>query len=265
MKINQVITASDLTKHYIQLLPMVDRLWSQMGLKCYFILVAPEIPENLKVYQDRIILFRPLPGVHTSYIAQVIRILYPCLLPGSTLTTDIDIFPISHKYYVQSIGKIPEDHFVTYTDRYISQKMLAICYNVAHQNTWQEIFRINSIEDIIQKLVSWYNVNYNGTKNCPGWFTDQQKLYEHVINWSGYPARVTILNDLAIGFSRLDKRKSKYICTHMDEILENIRLGRYTDFHCIKPYYKYQDTVDQIFRTINNFIRQSYVSYDINL
>ena len=77
MKIDLVLTACNINDHYLSLYPYIVRVWKEkFGLDCHLILIANQIPNNLKVYAKNITLFDPIPGINPVFVAQVIRILY---------------------------------------------------------------------------------------------------------------------------------------------------------------------------------------------
>lgn len=237
MKIDFVLTAGNFNHHYMQLFPLIHKVWKEnFNLDCYLILVSTEIPDYLESLSKYIILFEPLENIHTVYIAQVIRILYPALFPDKTiLITDLDILPGKKDYFLKPIEFLHSDTFVTYTDRYVHQEMCAICYNVAKGKIFGKMFDINTLEDIKNKLIEWYDKGYFGRKNCPGWYTDQKKLFEYFNKYDGLKI---ILEDNKIGFKRSHNRNhdKRRILNDFDDFLENIKT--YSDIHCLKPYSK---------------------------
>ena len=251
MKIDIVLTACNMSNHYLSLFPLVIKVWKKkFNIDCYLILVADNIPTNLQQYQQQIILFKPIENIHTAFIAQVIRILYPALFENkNVMITDVDIFPISYDYFIKSIQNLADDMFITYRDKYLKQNMLAICYNVANSSTWKEIFQINNIQDIHQTIKLWYQPEYNGVKNCIGWFTDQKKLFEYVMKWNNLN-RLIIFKDHEINFRRLDKKDRSYILKQITQVKKDISSGVYTDFHCIKPYVEYGNIIHSIVDSI---------------
>ena len=255
MKIDFVLTACNLNNHYLSLYPYVVRIWKEkFNLDCHLVLISDEIPDFLKIYADKIILFKPIDGINTIFIAQVIRILYPCLYDNKNiLITDVDIFPISYKYFIGQIENFPDNNniFVSYRDSYLKQNMLSICYNLANSGTWQDIFNIKNIDDITKKIKDWYDPKYDGKKNCPGWFTDQKNLYQYVMLWKvNNPQKLIILKDNNTKFNRLDKRQRKYIVSNFSKVLEDIKNGVYSDYHSIKPYTKFRNLTIQLTDTI---------------
>ena len=257
MKIDLVITAGNIHPHYTPLFQFVHKVWKErFNLDCYLVLVANEIPNYLKYLEKFIILWKPVEGMNNIYVAQVIRILYPALFYNkNVLITDLDILPVKYSYFIESIEDIPDDYFISYTNRYIKQKMLAVCYNLAKGRIWSEIFNIKTKKDIVEKLNKWYNIEYNGIKNCPGWYTDQKKLYKKIFEWSYFEFRVKILNDKAIGYNRLNNRArdKKKIVPNIDKICDQIY--QYSDIHMIKPYSKVRH---HIIKLVNAIIKLEF-------
>ena len=251
MKIDFVLTAGNIHPHYTKLFPLVYKVWKErFNLDCYLILVAEEIPIYLLELKDYIILWKHNTNLKDSYISQVIRILYPALFPDKNiLITDLDIFPIQKSYFIEPIKDIDDDKFVVYSDRSLKQNMINVCYNVAKGKTWSKIFNINSEKDIINKLNEWYNPEYTGKKNCKGWYTDQEKLYEYVTKLDD---DVIYFKDEDIGYNRLNNRQVNkvYIVNNFEEICNNI--NDYNDIHAIKPYSKTKWYLTQLVETLIN-------------
>jgi len=254
MKIDIVLTACNLNKYYLNLYPYVYKVWKEkFDLDLYMVLISDEIPENLKTYEKFIILFKPIDNINSCYIAQVIRILYPCLFENlNVLITDIDIIPISSKYFFNSIEKYSNDKFISYTDRYIQNKMMAICYNVANSYTWKKIFNINNINDIIDILIKNYTDEYTDKKNSKGWYTDQKLLFNYVSEYQNIDSSsIIILKDEQIGYKRLDGKstnKLNEIKTNQKNIVETI--NTFSDFHIIRNYHINMELLENIIENI---------------
>lgn len=256
MKIDIVLTSCNLNNYYLNLYPYVHKVWKErFGLDLYLILISSTIPDNLIEYEKFIILFKPIDKINTTYVAQVIRILYPCLFDNlNILITDIDIFPISKKYFLTSIENYSNDKFIAYTDRYIKNNMIAICYNIANSNVWKKIFNINNVGDINNILISNYNEKYTGTKNCDGWYSDQQLLYKYIMDYikiNDDIDSVVFLNDNDIGYKRLDGKSANKLLeikNNQSYILENMHT--YSDFHIIRNYHVNLELFKNIIQSI---------------
>lgn len=263
MKIDIVLTSCNLNNYYLDLYPWAFKVWNErFGLDLHLILISDTIPDNLLKYKKFIILFEPIPQINTTYIAQVIRILYPCLFDNlNILITDIDIFPISKKYFFNSIDSYSNNQFIAYTDRYLKSNMIAICYNVANSNTWKKIFNIGSVSDINSILVSNYNEKYTGSKNCEGWYSDQKMLFNYIMEYMKKsngdeiqnPNQVIFLNDVDIGYKRLDGKSANKLLeikNNKASILNSI--NTYSDFHIIRNYHSNLKLFEDIIQAILN-------------
>lgn len=249
MKIDTVITAGNINHHYLQLFPLIKQVWiKRFNINPLCILIADNIPDYLIEHKDNIILFPPIQGINDIFVAQVIRLLYPALLPDNTIiTSDLDIIPVKKQYFIDSIQNIPDDTFITFTDRYVHLDMYALCFNVAKGSTFKKIFNINNIQDIINTIKLWYHPEYIGRKNCPGWYTDQKQLFIHFNNYNG---NKICLKDSIIGFNRLNNRQrdKERIVTDFKNVLNN--LEQYSDIHCIKPFRKTGSYIKKIIKKL---------------
>lgn len=250
MYIDLCIVSSDSNEKYVGLYPYVKKAWNKLGIKTMLILVADTVPINLTEYKDDIILFKPIENIHTAFQAQTIRLLYPSLIPNKNiLISDIDIIPISKKYFTDNIKNISNNIHIIFRNCYIQQNMYAACYHLSHTDMWKKIFNISNMDDITNTMKKWYNDDYTGTKNCPGWFTDQQMLFKYIN--SNIPNNIIILDDSVTGFNRLDKRKKQYIVDNRENVLKNVGNGMYSDFHIIQPFKKYVKLIEAIINLIN--------------
>lgn len=250
MHIDFCLLASDLNETYYGLYPYVKKAWKKFGVETKLILIAENIPDLLKPYQSDIILFKPIENLHTAFQAQTIRVLYPCLFENKNIIiSDMDIIPLSKNYFFGKINEISEDKFIVYRDAYIEDEMYATCFHLANSKIWKSIFSINNEKELIERLKNWYNPEYNGKKNCQGWFTDQKMLFKY-LNTIGKNYLV-LLKDKDLNFNRLDKRKKKFIIENLEFVYNNIKNKQYTDFHVIRPYYKYTCIINKIIDLID--------------
>ena len=256
MKIDIVLTACNLNTYYLNLYPYVYKVWKEkFNLDLHLILISDTIPDELNDYKKYIILFKPIENINTVYIAQVIRILYPCIFDNlNVLITDIDIIPISINYFIDNIKEYSVDKFIAYTDRYMNNNMIAVCYNIANSTTWKKIFNIENIHDITNILIKNYDSEYNGSKNCKGWYTDQKILFEYLMKFKKENDDIiVILNDKNTGYKRLDGKstsKLNKIINNKQQIIQDIK--SYSDFHIIRNYNKNISLLNKIISNILN-------------
>lgn len=254
MILTDVLTSCDLNPLYYNFIPSFIKAWKILfpTINIHIILIAHEIPPNFLHLKQYIHLFKPLPNIPTSFTSQNIRLLYPSLLfnsIGGILITDIDIIPMNSKYYIENIQNIHNNKFVCYRQlNCVGPNEMVICYNIAHYNIWQNIFKIFTLNDLKITLFDLYNNNkYIGHLNMPFWITDQLYLYEKTQLWNKYSNNLIILNDFNTGFKRLDRNNLPPISLISSLIINK----QFTDYHMLRPYDTFKNTNDTIIELLN--------------
>jgi len=244
MKVGTVLVATDLNPLYSEFIPSFIAAWNTLipEADVCVVLVADAIPESLLPYEKNIALFAPIPGIHTAFQAQCIRLLYPRQITRNegVLITDMDMLPLLRRYYVDPIAAIPDDHFVVYRDDCLPDE-IAMCYNIAHPSTWASVF---GDEDIATILPRWYSTaNYSGERGGSGWNTDQRILVREFTNWNG---NKTMLKDVDTEFHRLDRDARAYLFNNEMYLKDAILSGFFVDYHCFRPYSEFKQRNDFI-------------------
>jgi hypothetical protein len=153
---------------------------------------------------------------------------------------------MNRTYYTKTIESFPNNKFIYLRDALLKdENQIAMCYNVATNKTWEEIFDIHSLEDINKRLIQVNSrVTYiNGSGNS-GWFTDQLDLYSHVMEWNKKTNNFVSLPDNTTGFNRLDRINNINLADI--NVRNAITEGKYTDYHCLRPYGQYKLITDNI-------------------
>lgn len=247
MILDCVVTACNNNELYIDFIPIFIKSWNKLypNVDVKIILISDTIPVKFEEYINNIILFKPIPNIETSFISQYIRLLYPCILnyKNGILITDIDMIPMNSTYYTKNIENINNDKFIYYRDVLMEYKQIAMCYNVALQNTWSQVFNINSIEDIKQRLIDVNkNINYIDGHNQSGWFTDQIDFYKYIMEWNNKTNNFVFLNDNNTGYNRLDRETF----TLDSSVINLIKNKNYSDYHLFRPYKDFKNINDTI-------------------
>lgn len=263
MKLDLCIVACDLNDDYTQFFDIVKFSWKHyVGIDTKFILISYFIPKELENFKDDIILFNPIKDIPTAFQAQCIRILYPALLKqykNSIIISDMDLIPLNKSFYIDSIDSINENNFVVYRNVISEYLQYPICFCAANPKTWAEIFSIESINDVITTIETWFelfiNAGYFYQISSPFsviWACDQLKLFELVNKWNNNN-KLTLLSDKITKFNRLDRHDIVNIEKNLDEYQAKIKSGIYSDFHL--PRLKcYQNLIRNIFlQKINKY------------
>jgi hypothetical protein len=226
-------------------------MWSVVGgVRPHLVLVAPEqdVPPAL-ASDPQVHVFEPIPGLHTAFQAQCIRLLYPALLEteGAVLTSDVDMVPLSRRYFHEPMSRIDEKHFLAYRDVLLPSSEIPICYNAALPAVWSELFDVRSVDDVVRRLSEWgAGLAYGGTRGGHGWHTDQLVLYRTLVDRGRSHRDVWVLRDSYTGLDRLQKVVLQRRGHLVDDERDRIRRGEYSDFHVLVPYDEHRALNDEV-------------------
>lgn len=256
MKLKCAIVSCNENKNYLDCWTLVKKMWNEcVGIPCKMILIADTIPKKYLCYSDDIILFKPIHKMHSVFIAQCVRFLYPSLMTnidGGIIMSDMDMVPINGNQFVDIIENYSDDVFISYRDVLLNENQIAICYNVATPKTFSDIFNIHSEKDIRNLLKRWYSeIKYDGKHGGKGWCTDQVKLYKFVMQWNQITNLYIALNDKKTHFKRISRGNPILQKILNDEESEEIKHIKYWDFHMLMPFDKYESDNLKIIDTIS--------------
>jgi hypothetical protein len=245
MRLSHVLLGCDLNPRYLESWPLVSRAWEEVAqLEPVLVLVADEdaAPPGL-VLDPRVRLFAPLPGVHTAFQSQCVRLLYPALVdaPGAVLISDMELVPMRPGYFHDAVAGVDERFFVPYRgDIFLHREEIAIPYNAARPETWAEIFGVGDQDDVHRRLAEWASgVSYEGVRGGSGWYTDQLVLYRTLLPWGEATGRLWLLDDQFTGYNRLERAEVEGEAEVPDEVRRKIRSRRYTDFNSCIPHSRF--------------------------
>jgi len=251
MKLDCVITACDANPLYMDFIPIFVKTWNKLypNIDVKIVLISNDIPHCLQEYTDNIILFEPISGMSTAFTSQYIRLLYPAILDyeNGIMITDMDILPMNRTYYTENIANIEDNKFIYLRNVLLRNRQIAMCYNVATNKTWSDVFKIHTLLDIREHLASVYSsITYVDGHNKAGWSTDQVNLYKRIMSWNTTTGNFVSIDDNVTGFRRLDRNQF----TLSDTFKKRITSGHYSDYHCYRPYSEYKDINDKIYEIL---------------
>lgn len=244
MKITKCLVACDLNPTYLEFYPLVRKYWKNIvGIDTILILIANEIPYDLKEFSNEIILFKPVENIHTAFQAQCIRILYPSIIGSNEniIISDMDLIPLNKKYYIENVKEFDDDKFIVYRDVISEYKQYPICFCLANTKIWRDIFNVKSENDVSDKLKLWYNIydNYQiSSAYSMSWACDQLQLFEFVNRWNTKTNNLIKLKDEQTNFKRLDRMNLDEIQNNLEKYKMLIKDEIFSDFHLPRPYSK---------------------------
>lgn len=260
MLIDCVLTACNLNSDYTSCIPVFIKCWKTLlpNIDIKIVLISNDVPEQLVKYKNHIELFSPIDNVSDKFISQYVRLLYPATLSNiyknSVLITDIDMIPLSSSFFTESVKNITDDKFVSYRQIMEEYKEIAICYNVGTPNSYQKLFNLDSnVSSVKDRLYNRFKtVQYDDVHGGQGWNTDQRDLYDVI---TANNDMCVILSDVKTGFNRLNRDLS------LDtNVIMSVKNGVYTDYHMLKPYDKYKETIDLVSSLIYDNAINTYIN-----
>lgn len=247
MKIDRVILASNSHKNYIEFWPIVAKAWKHFGVKPTLLFIGDDDSIVDKNAGD-VVRIPQIQNIDSAFIAQNSRLLCPALFPNEVcIISDIDNMPLSKEYYFNPIAKLSEDKFVIYRPNVCPPDQISIMWNVALGKTWGEIFSISTMDDVVNKLKSWYPDEYvaflGEGQVDDSWFTDQVLLRKYIERFrKDNKERIVELDDDKSGFFRLDR-----LCNNSKHTTTYVPGKYYSDFHMPRPYSDNKNIIDKIY------------------
>ena len=232
MKINYALMGSDMNPLYLDFWPIVSKVWRNVfNITPVLGLIGDEESEIYNDGNGLVVKLKSIKGVDKGLLAQLVRLYLPKFLEGNCIISDIDMIPLSKKYFINGLKSYSDDDFIIMSSHHsqtINIKQYPMCYVAGNDKIFKKLFNLND---------DWESF----VKNIPsqGWFTDQIYLY-NVIN----------SND---NFNyKFPQRKGGFTNTRIDRgnwgySMNKLKKKYYIDSHLLRPY-------SENFKEINKLI-----------
>jgi len=233
-KITRVILASNNNSEYLEFWPIVSKLWSKLlGARPTLAFIGPSDVKIDQTYGD-VVYIDPIEGISTALQAQTIRLLLPCLFPDDfCLISDLDMIPLQGEYFKKPVANLPKDKFVVYRNAAYGpgSTEYPMCYNAALGSTFQDIFQVDTIEQMQRLMIEWNSAGL-------GWTTDEKMLKKYLNGWRKFGSHCVLLGH------RVGPRicRSRNMCFNPKQLKSNV----YIDMHSVRPYSKHKYLIDKI-------------------
>ena len=177
MKINYVLMGSNNNPLYLDFWPIVSKVWKEVfNITPVLGLISDE---ETDIYDDGnglVIKLKSIEGFDDGLLSQLVRLYLPKFLEGNCIISDIDMIPLSKKYFIDDLNDYSDNDFIIMSSHHpqtININQYPMCYVVGNDKIFKELF---TLED------DWISF----VKKIPhqGWFTDQLYLYD-IINKNG--------------------------------------------------------------------------------
>lgn len=237
MKINYVIMGSDENPMYLDFWPHVSKIWkTKIGVTPVLGLITNQESDFIETEYGLIKKFKKIPDIESSLQSQIVRLYLTKYLNGYSLISDIDMLPLSKKYFLDNAKQVTENNVIVYSSdnpECIQSKMFPMCYILSHQKTYQKIFNLSNID--------WETFCNLLNDRKEGWFTDQKYLYEKIYDFF-LNGNETIF--LCRGWHPIASKRIDRINWEYDP--NKVKNEGYIDSHLLRPYIKYKKEIDDL-------------------
>jgi len=239
MKIDYAIVSTNENQLYYEFWPIVKKLWfHSIGIKPILVKIGNK--DDITEYQDCIIHeIKKVDDIDTGFQSQISRMYVTKYYEDKVcITSDIDMFPLSKKYFVNNLLPYDIDSIILMSsDAYGGIGRYPICYNVGLGKTFTDIMHFDDkFSDYCNRMIN-LNLGWDCDEIYFGRMVDSYKQQEKVVKLQrGW------INYIAVG--RVDRAKWTYN-------LNDLKMGIYIDSHSLRPYSQYKE---EIHKLIDNFL-----------
>lgn len=246
MKPDLVIHSSDSNPFYLDFWPLVSRVWKErFNIEPLLVFIGEDDVPISETY-GRVIRMKPIPDVPLYLQCQWIRFWIPSQFPDKVcLLSDIDMFPISKRYFVRQIAHIPDSKYVHLNP---THQFIPVCYHVAKGSTFKQVLGLeDSWEDSIRNLCAM-NMGHDCSIDDPS-----NPILKNKIQWGAdeeYTTRkIREYPDPSV-FVFVDRkhRRLDRSCWRWNSI--EIETDEYADAHSIRPYSAHSEEIDRLIRVL---------------
>jgi hypothetical protein len=234
MKIDYAVVSCDENLLYSEFWEPVKKLWFNLiGITPLLV----KISNNNDVYEfDDCIIhnIKKIEGVDTGFQSQIARMYVTKYYEEKIcLTSDIDMLPLSKKYFTDDIKEFDGDSLIIFSsDAYQGVERYPICYNAAKGKLFNEIMNFEDTFELYCQKLNKMGLGWDADElyfgNKVNTFTNQNKIIKLNREWE---------------YGRAKKRIDRAFWNYN---IEQLKSQNYIDSHSLRPYSKYKSEIDKI-------------------
>lgn len=240
MKIDYAIMSCDNNPLYVDFWEPISKVWKlKFNIHPILLLISDEILPISTKYGDiiRINYNDDFP----SYIqAQWARYWYLARCNDCVgIISDIDMIPLSRKYFIDKIKDIPNDHYVHLNPCLDTYPRIPGCYHVCGGKLFREIMEIpEHFDESLNKIIRLTG-NNSRFKHFQYWFSDENYTTQQLIKYKLKENLHFLKREDGQNGFRIDRTNFQY-----DP--ELLKKEYYYDCHSIRPYKQYKNEIDKL-------------------
>jgi hypothetical protein len=251
MKVQKVIHACNDNPFYKDFWPIVSKIWKlKFAIEPVLLYFGEDNPSS---EYGQVVKMKAIDGVPISTQAQCSRYWFPHTEQETIwMTSDIDMLPISKKYFIDDIMHYEDHKFISLNgnpEEKYPHRNFSCCYNVGKGSTFTEILQL---PDSFEKFMGngfWLNNSHNYKpqgldSELPHWGADEQ-WSSSMLNKFYDQSRIDILfrQRCSHQFERIDRSNWRWS-------EERFLKDEYCDSHSVRPYSKNKQSIDKLVELI---------------
>lgn len=235
MKLDYVLMGSNENPLYLDFWPVVSKVWKELfNITPVLGLIGGDESDIYDDGNGLVVKFKSIDGIDDGLSSQLVRLFLPKFLSGNCLVSDIDMIPLSKKYFIDGLSEYSDDEFIVMSSHHpqtINTNQYPMCYVAGNDKIFKELFNLeDEWETFLRKIPN------------QGWFTDQCHLYD-VVNRN---PNITY---------QFPQREGGFVENRVDRIgwsYDDVKLkeGFYVDCHSLRPYINHKSEVDKLINII---------------
>jgi|LauGreDrversion4_2_1035121.scaffolds.fasta_scaffold00754_7 hypothetical protein len=238
MKIDYVILGSDMNPMYYDFWPVVSKIWKKVYNTTPVLgLICDEDSEFIEDEYGLIKKFKKVDGIDVGLQSQVIRLYLTNLLNGNLLISDIDMIPMSTKYFVDFVKTFDNDRFYVMSSdnqECLNNREYPMCYNLGSDKLFKDILDLgHDWSDFLKKL---NNLNL-------GWTTDQNYLFDKINSYKELNPDNVIFLERGWSHKGANRRIDRLWWSYNEDLVKD---GYYIDCHSLRPYNQHKDEINKL-------------------
>jgi len=238
MNIDYVILGSDENPYYYDFWPIVSKIWKEVFKVTPVLgLISDEDSDFQKTEYGIIKKFKKIEKVDVGLQSQIVRIFLPKFLNGNCLVSDIDMIPLSTKYFIESSSGLTHNNLIIYSSdnpECLRNNMYPICYFAAHSNIFSKLFDLD---------LNWEQFCFFLRNRNEKWYTDQKYLYEKTNTFCSKNECIFLKRGWdgwnGPAYKRIDRINWVYDKSKVKE-------GHYIDCHSLRPFKTYKKEIEEL-------------------
>lgn len=236
MRINYALVGSNNDPMYLDFWPIISKVWKTIfNITPVLGLITDGDEEITNDEYGIIIKLNRIDGYSDGLLSQLVRMYLPKYLNGNCIISDIDMIPLSKKYFIDDLKDYNDDDFIIMSSHHpqtVNTNQYPMCYVTGNDLIFKKIFNLSDDwKTFISKIPN------------QGWYTDQCHLYNmvnqnHNIKYQ-FPRRSgDFTND------RIDRSSWGYDINHLKN-------DGYVDCHSLRPYFSYKNEIDSLIQHLS--------------